>query len=242
MYGRSATGKTTLACTFPKKLLLIDIKDFGDDSVEGVKGVDVLDVSSWEQFESYYWLLKKNPNLYSTVVIDTMTQLQQLAILKVMTDKKKDIKKSLGDFGTMTQREWGQVSSMMKIWITHFRDLPLNVVFIAQDRVFNATEEDESMLDPEVGPALSPSISKHLNASVNFIGNTYIKRSLIPKKFKKGDKIIERKVEKIDFCIRVGHNPVYITKVRKPQEIELPEEILNPTYKEIIELLKGKES
>ena len=32
LYGRPGTGKTTIACTGPKPLLLIDVKDKGTDS------------------------------------------------------------------------------------------------------------------------------------------------------------------------------------------------------------------
>ena len=45
-YGRSASGKTTLASTFPGKKLLIDIRDEGTDSILDVKDLDVLPVSS----------------------------------------------------------------------------------------------------------------------------------------------------------------------------------------------------
>src|SRR5262252_5652812 len=74
-YGRSGTGKTTVAATFPKKLLLIDIKDLGDDSVADIPGVKVLDVLSWDDFEMYYWYIKNHPDEYQTVVIDTVSQL-----------------------------------------------------------------------------------------------------------------------------------------------------------------------
>lgn len=39
VYGRSGTGKTTFACTFPKPLLLVGTED-GTRSVYTVKGVD----------------------------------------------------------------------------------------------------------------------------------------------------------------------------------------------------------
>ena len=32
LYGRPGTGKTTISCTLPKPLLLIDVKDKGTDS------------------------------------------------------------------------------------------------------------------------------------------------------------------------------------------------------------------
>ena len=38
LYGRSGTGKTTIAASFPTPLLLLDIREKGTDSVANVKG------------------------------------------------------------------------------------------------------------------------------------------------------------------------------------------------------------
>ncbi len=177
-YGRSGTGKTTVAGTFPGKKLLLDIKDVGDDSLAGIEDLDVMDVKTWDDFELAYWFIKKHPKKYGTLIMDTMSQLQQLAIRKVLEDKNKDADRA-GDWGVMTKREWGDVAALMKTWIINLRDLPMQVVFIAQDRVFNVGEEDEAQgLDPEVGPGLSPSIAKCLNAAVHVIGNTFIRRRM----------------------------------------------------------------
>lgn len=212
------------------------MKDDGDDSVADLKGLRVRDIKSWDDFELTYWWLKKNPEAYKTLIVDTMTQLQQLTILKVLRDK--DLKgKQAGDWGTMRKQDWGEVASLMKTWITHLRDLPMEVVFIAQDRAFNVggEEDPDVQLDPEVGPALSPSIAKHLNAAVHVIGNTFIRRrtKVIKVEGKK------KEIQKIQFCLRVGPNEVYITKVRKPKHVQPPSVIVDPTYEDLINLVKG---
>lgn len=56
-YGRSGTGKTTAASTFPKPMLLLDAKDRGTDSISDVPGIDVLDVQTYDEFETAYWYL-----------------------------------------------------------------------------------------------------------------------------------------------------------------------------------------
>lgn len=249
-YGRSGTGKTTIAATFPKPALLVDIKDSGDDSVTGTPGLKVLDVKSWDDFELGYWWLYRNPTKYKTVIFDTVSQLQQLAILKVLQQRHNGAEPtvkgrtvlSASDWGVMTKQGWGDVASLMKMWITNLRDLPMEVVFIAQDRTFNFGEEDasEGMLDPEVGPALSPSIAKHLNASVHMIGNTFIRRRFVVKEIREGRKIKKKEVARTEFCLRIGPNPVYITKIRKPKHIIPPSLLVNPEYKELVKLIKGE--
>lgn len=247
LYGKSGTGKTTIAASFPKKMLYLNIKDEGDDSIADVKGINVMDIKCWDDLEVTYWWLVANPTRYVTVVLDTMSQLQQLAILKVIGAEGRKGKQA-GDWGSMTKQDWGKVSSMMKVWITNYRDLDMDVVFIAQDRTFNLDDEgeSESSLDPEVGPAMSPSIAKHLNASVHFIGNTFIRRRQIektekvPSKVKPG-KFLEktRTVDVIEYCLRVGPNPVYVTKVRKPKHITPPSVLVDATYEALIKLVKG---
>src|SRR5688500_1194179 len=165
--------------------------------------------------------------------------MQQLAITRVLKRKKKALKggKNAGDWGTMTMRDWGEVSSLMKTWIINFRDLPMTVVFIAQERAFNIGEEDsEMMLDPEVGPALSPSVARHLVAAVHVNGNTFIRATtkVIERRGKK-----DREVERIQYCLRVGSNPMNITKVRKARSVEPPNVIVNPKYTDLMNIIKG---
>lgn len=239
LYGRSGSGKTTLACTWPGPILLVDVKDRGTKSVEDVKDLEVFPAEEWQDIEDVYWFIKKNPDEFATVIIDTVTQMQHFAILKVLADKKKDVNKA-GDWGTMSKREWGDVAQMMKSWIDHFRSLPCDVVFIAQDRIFNFDEDagtaDDEQLAPEVGPRLSPSVVSHLNAAANVIGNTYIRRRLITKEVK-GKK---QEVERLDYCLRIGPNSIYVTKMRKPRSVVLPPLLVDPTYEDIQDLIKGE--
>lgn len=246
-YGRSGTGKTTVAGTFPGRKLVCDIKDVGDDSLVGVDDLDVMDINSWEDFETMYWYVKKNPKEYDCLVLDTMSQLQQLAIRRVLEDKKKDPDKA-GEWGSMTKQDWGAVASLMKTWIINVRDLPMNVVFIAQDRTFNTGEEDEAQgLDPEVGPALSPSIAKTLNAAVHVVGNTFIRKRTVRIKLKQKEGKMRkrgapthREEDRIEFCMRIGPNQTYITKLRKPKSLALPDVVVDPTYDKLINIIEGK--
>lgn len=233
--------------TFPGRKLLLDVKDVGDDSVANAEDLEVMDIETWDDFEMAYWWLKKNPNHYQSLAIDTMSQLQALALRKVMVDKGKNPDRA-GDFGAMTMKDWGAVSGLMKTWIINVRDLPMETCFIAQDRVFNASgEEDETQgLDPEVGPALSPSVARHLNAAVHFVANTFIRQRSVRVKLKnppKGKPPFRDEV-RTEFCARIGPNPIYITKVRKPKEVILPNSgvVVNPTYDEMMAIIRGETS
>ena len=113
----------------------------------------------------------------------------------------------------------------------------MEVVFLAQDRVFNASEEDsdiEEELEPEMGPALSPAVMKHLCAAVSVVANTVVRT--VTKKKGIGKKAKE--VEVTEYSLRLGPNASYITKFRKPKTVTLPDFLNNPTYEEILEVIK----
>ena len=219
--------------------MLLNCKDDGTDSISDVDGIDVMDITEWPDVETAYWWLKQNPTKYKTVVFDTITQLQQMVIEEVGGAKAAKAKKAIGDWGTMTKADWGEVASRMKTWITNYRDLPIEIVFIAQDRVFNVDEEenDEGMLEPEVGPRLSPAVMSHLCAAVSVIGQTAVRTRTVKKKIK--GETIEREVT--EYCLRLGPNSSYITKFRKPKDIVLPDFLTNPNYEEILETIKGEQ-
>src|SRR5215471_11264469 len=90
IYGKSGTGKTTFSATFPKPILQLDIRDQGTDSIADHKDIDLVEIDSWPTFEEVYYFLKENPKKYKTIVVDTITQLQQICLEYVMQGKKKD--------------------------------------------------------------------------------------------------------------------------------------------------------
>lgn len=237
-YGRSGTGKTSLSSTFPSPILLLDVMDEGTDSITDVKGLDVMEITSLDDLEEAYWHLKNADHKYKTVIIDTVSQLQMICLEEIVGEGKKG--KKAGDWGSMSQKQWGQIASYMKEWLINFRDLSrqdIEVVFLAQDRVFNAGDEEASdgELMPEVGPGLSPSVAKTLAAAVSMVGNTFIRTREVTKEVN-GKKVKRLKTE---YCLRVGPNPVYTTKVRKPRGITAPDFIIDPSYDAIIDIIEG---
>lgn len=240
-YGRSGTGKTTLAADWPTPILYIDVMDKGSRSIRDVKGIKRRRVASWEDFDETYWWLKENPGVYKTVIVDTLTQLQRIVVEELTDGRKLKKGQNPGDWGTLSQKDWGTIAATMKEGIINFRDLVelgMDVIFIAQDRAFNIgeDEDDEESLAPEIGPALSPSVVKTLNASVDVIGNTFIRERIIP-----ANKVKKTKEQVlIEYCLRLGPNSLYVTKVRKPKSIEAPAVIVDPDYDKIMAIIEGE--
>ena len=231
IYGRSGSGKTTFASTFPGPTLLLDIEDRGTDSIRDCAHIDVAKVEEWEDMEDIYDLVKGKTK-YKTVVFDTITQLQLIGANMVLAKKRKPMIESLR-WGSLTMQDYGNLAAAMKEMITRFRNLPLEVVFLAQERTSHDESTDDSVITPEVGPALTPSIASHLNACVSIIASTYIKRRR--RKKGKDTEIIAT------HSMRIGPDPVYTTKVRKPKQIVLPDAIEDPTYQDVIDIIEGRE-
>lgn len=169
LYGRSGTGKTTLAGTFPKPILYLNIRDNGTDSISDVEDIDVVDIDDSETLkETLLWCHKQAQRgklKYKTIVLDTMSQLQSILVEELGEKKKLSGKKRAGDFGTFTMQEWGTIAGDLKAVIMDARNLPLESVFICQERVFNIGDEGDDgldQLDPEVGPKLMPSVKNDL--------------------------------------------------------------------------------
>ena len=247
LYGRAGTGKTTLSATWPKPILYLNIRDDGTDSIADIEGIDVVDIETSDDMRDILlWCVKKvnrGKLKYKTIVLDTATQFQGILVREKVEESGKKLKKGQnpGDFGTLTQQEWGQIAGEMKKLIMDVRGIPgLESVFICQERIFNAGDEEDDglgQIDPEVGPRLSPSVKDDLNASVSIIGNTFIRIKVTTTK----DKKTLKKSKKIDkqYCLRVGPNSVYTTKIRKPKGIEAPDFIVDPTFRKIKKIVKG---
>lgn len=230
-YGRAGTGKTTLAGTFPKAIML-DIKEKGTDSVSDVD-MDCIRIETWKDIEDIYWHIKDEAK-YETVIIDAVHSMQDLAL----EEARRQSKKLEGD--TTSQRDYGIAGQLMKTWVYNYRDLVsdnINVVFLAHERLnTQETGDDHDVVIPEVGPRLMPSVASMITGAVNVIGHTYItiEKSKGPRK--PGAKVEKKK----NYCLRIGPHEYYATKIRKPKSSEIPETIVDPTYQKLVSTIQGE--
>lgn len=226
-YGRSGTGKTTFSSSFPKPLLLLDIRERGTDSIANVRGVDVAEVTRWEEFEEVYWFLSRGTK-YKTIVIDQVSQLQDLAMERAMEDAGK----KWGE--TPSRRDFGGAASLMKTWMLNYRDLideGVNIVFLAHDRESDTEEADDSQIMPTIGPRVMPSVGSFLTGAVKIIGYTFIQERF--------PIINKRKQRVVEYAMRIGPHAIYTTKTRSPVGIESPELLIDPTYEKLVAIVKG---
>lgn len=229
-YGKAGTGKTTVAATFPKPLLHLDIREKGTDSISDLREVDSISIEDWDQFEQVYWYLKSKENPYKTVVIDAVSQLQDFALEAALAENGK------AEDSPVSKRDFGVAAGKLKSWIINYRDLvddEINVVFLAHDRTNEGEEGEDGELMPSVGPRMMPSVASVLTAAVKIIGNTFVKET--------HEKLDGGKMKReVVYCMRIGPHAYYTTKVRQPKGSYTPEVIENPGYNVLVSLMKGE--
>ena len=228
VYGRSGTGKTHFGSTFPRPALFIDTNERGTETIAQEEGIDVVRVTDWQEIDELLWALKDGMK-YESVVIDQVTNLQDLGMYEVLRKQRK------GRDETFTQRNWGQLSGMLKQFITDFRDLAdqYNLLMIAHERIDEPGDEDsEEHIEPNIGARVMPSVGTFLEGAVDAIGCTFIKE-----RWETEDR---EEVRHVDYCMRIGPHAFYSTKIRRPVSAgPIPELIVNPTYQKIKNLITG---
>jgi len=221
LYGDNGHGKTRLAATGPKSII-IDCNEQGTQSVRNYPDTKVFPAASWEDIVYAYWYLKEGKHDRETAIIDTLTMMQVMcikAVLKQQEDRDPNRPPSMPD-----KRTWGQVGEMMTEQILNFRNLPMNVVFVAQKKKeYNEDEEDSEVY---YVPDMTPKGRGAVTAAVGIIGYVY------QGKVKVVDKKAKTTREKYVTKMLVGPHENYKTKDRTGL---LGRTVIRPTMQQIIE-------
>jgi len=238
LYGQSKTGKTRLACTFPKPLLLIGVAGYGIErgtkSVSNVKGVDFVGLERTEELET---LIKLD---YASFVLDTAGGLQE-RVVNEYTQHEATVRK---DWRHVSKSDWGPINSktmeVLQLLLNLADSEKKSIIIIAHERAFN-TDSESDLLIPHVGAALTPGVASWLDGASDYIGQCYKREETRKETITVGDEEVVQHVPtgKIQYCLRVGEDPVYKTGFRVPVGTVLPDAIVNPTFSKLKELMKG---
>lgn len=261
LYGQSGTGKTTVAASFPGKLLWVvcsgtdkadELRSVDtpknreriDEVVLGLKDEDGNHTPAEQEFEQVLDHLRDNADKYKTVVLDHVTGFADLVLRDVLGLTEMPQQKS---FGMATREQYGIQSAAVKSCLHKLLNLPQTVVVLAQERVFNSKEDEDGMntegIQATVGAALGPSTVGWLYTAVSYIARTYIRPKVVTKKVKIGgsEKEVKTQTDESEYCLRVGPSGVYRTKFRIPGGVQA-DNIINPNYSKIMALVRGEKA
>jgi hypothetical protein len=225
VYARPKVGKTRFCATAPD-VLVIDCDEKGTDSTRDDTDPMTIRVTTWSEINDIYWYLQSGDHPYKSVAIDTVSGLQTLAMNFVLGDEAA--RDASRDPDQPSQRIYQKVTQLMKVQITNYRNLPMNVIFTAHTRTREQGEGDED-ITYVTGPNLSPATQSHLLAAVGLIGYM-LKREVT---VKRGDKRV--KVRRVRMLI--GPSDRFETGVRYSALADLPY-IDNPNFESMLEVIR----
>ena len=178
IYGESGVGKTRLSGSADdvpemRKVLVMDVEG-GTETLRHTYGdVDVVRVKTWKEVQRLYDTLYVDLHGYTTIVIDSLTELQKFSMSQIMVDivLAAEQKGETRDADIPSIREWGKNIEQIRRFTRAFRDLECNCIFTALVR------EDK---DPMKGiikkrPYLSGKLASEVAAFMDIVSFMYMR-------------------------------------------------------------------
>lgn len=222
IYSRNKKGKTTFGISAGVEKTLVLDPEHGTDEMRS-KDPHVWHIERWEDLDDAYSFLRYGKHDYQWVVVDGLTKLSNMALKYVM---KLQEEKSLDRIpGMVQQRDYGKAGELMKDLLTRFHNLPMGVIFTAQERMEEAfdSEEDEDVEDG--GAAFVPDMPKgvrgYANSIVDVIGRLYV---------------VKTDSGKVERRLWIGESLKYDTGYRS--DFKLPDYVKNPTIPKMVRLIR----
>jgi hypothetical protein len=136
IYGDPGVGKTVVAGTAKKGLILATEKGTVAAARQGSNAKVWNAVRKWHAVEDCYeWLydnVEKKGFPFDWVAIDTITEMQNLALRYIVDTRVTEGKaKNLNPYRTELQ-EYGEMHEMFKDYVGKFNDLPINTLWLAE--------------------------------------------------------------------------------------------------------------
>lgn len=231
IYGKAGSGKTVLASTFPKTkeapLLYLDILEGGIGSVatDDKELIDWVPVETFEELDDILEEVvngfsevdgKQIPVKYSTIVIDSLTQMEYLLKKKLKTDSGKK---------SMTLQLWGQAKDNQEDIYNLLKFLHVKtgaaIVGIAHEKEI---KDDDNPEFNTLIPSLMTTAATSLCAKASYVWYTNIE------KVQKINPETQEVTSKTEFNTYINAKPYLLTKCRKPKDFPVPEKVTNLTY------------
>lgn len=257
IYGGNRVGKTTLACTFPKPLLLISFElaeAGGAESVADVQGVRFLqDQKHFIGTKGFQALVEelKQDTLYKTAVLDGLTSMQDRILAELLGLEKLPEQQEFGGVGKATYQKRSEV---MKEALRPFMGLKKNLVILAKEKDHRPKEDKEKMdftpaflrkmgLDSYYASEVGGSIAGWVQDVCPYITRMFLAPETVTKKIKVPgtNKEIDRTEEtgRTVHRLRILYHPNFATGSRTLRSIGLPEYLDEPDYDKIVKTYKG---
>lgn len=184
LYGPNRTGKTTLACEWPKPLLLVSFepgRTGGAVSVSKVPGVDFVQITNTDDSLALGNELREGSK-YKTVVVDSASSLQEIILHELMgwTQEKTQL-----SFGSVSKEIYQARSEKVRDLLAPFLNLPTHTIVICHERDHNPPKDDRNKLvrglqiESFIAPAIGGATVEWLQTNCGYICRLYVAKEVI---------------------------------------------------------------
>jgi phage nucleotide-binding protein len=134
IYGDPGVGKTRLAGSADavpelRPVLFVDVEGGTLTLRDVYPDCDVVRVTNWPELQAIYDELRAGLHSYRTVVIDSLTELQQFNMEQLILNKSAEDPDTDEDIATL--RDWQRSGTQVRKFIRAYRDLPITTIFTA---------------------------------------------------------------------------------------------------------------
>lgn len=171
LYSDPGVGKTTAAALSPKPLFINC--EGGTLSLNKFKkfhkqlDIKTIRAETLEDLKNLFWYLKSGDHDRQTVILDSLTEIQQISMQEILADPRRDAKH---DKDTPMLADYAKNTSQLRKIVRAFRDLPMNVVFTC----LSAESKDDSDGSVQVRPNLTPKLASDVMGYVDVVGYMFV--------------------------------------------------------------------
>lgn len=253
LYGRNRIGKTTLACQFPKPLVLVAVEHTrtgGARSVRKVPGVQYLKLTESAKVEQLGKELLQDCSV-KTVVIDTASSLEEIVLAEICGWEETANLIAVGytrPGAKVTTDQYVERSERMRQVLRPFLDLPCHVVIVANEKDHNPPEGRKSSMvrgmqaESFFAAAMGAGTTRWCQDGCDYVCQLYMDKEVRRVKTKVLDKIVEQEEEtgRLVRRLRCQYHPNFAAGFRSENPESVPEFIEEPTYAKIAAVIAGK--
>lgn len=252
IYGHNRVGKTTLACQFPKPLLLISFepaKSGGATSVVTVPDVTFIHLDNSLDASNLARELKGD-TYYKSHVLDTASSFQDIILKELLN--LPEIPDTLL-WGTVSEDQYKRRSEKLKQHLRPFLSLNAHTVILAKEKDHNPPKgerntrllkkgQTESLFGPDMGTATAGWV----NDACDYVCQLFVEEEVSEQKQEieiEGNKVTEiiqtptgREIRKL----RTTKHDNFMAGFRSSNPKMVPRFITQPSFERILAVIQGK--
>lgn len=221
IYGESGAGKTRLAGSADdvpemRRVLFIDVEGGTLTLRDVYPDVDTVRVKTWAEMQRVYDALYTGQYDFTTVVIDSLTEVQKMSMDNVMRRLVEEHEERDADVPGI--REWNINLEQTRKFVRAFRDLPVNTIFTA------LVQSDKNTRTGAIKrkPSLSGKVKDEVAGFLDIVAYLYTKE-------------IDQENKRVLLCGQTEDT------VAKDRSNALPMVVENPTMEVLWKLLRNRE-